>query len=708
MRIRRKLLVLLLAISLLPLLIVGLYDFRNARNLALRLTSRGNEIVINRFSSQLRQLTRQSAAIIHQQKGLVELSLKIQALEAERYLAAPPPLSPRVYFDHRYDSGENPPPGIMPSPKHLRTNKDSPSSPLSVSYGEQVIRLAPGVAAKSAGKDIARLSRMTATYRDLYKAHSDLFYWQYTSLETGVHSSYPGHGGYPATYDARNRPWYRNAKSAGKLVWTPPYVDASTRKLTMTASMPIRRPDRSFAGVTAIDVEILSVLRKIRARSALSENVQTFLTGLHPRGKAGEKGIRIIAHRSYLTQNSDWETDLKLDWLKSGDGERMNKLLADMGRGGSGLVRMPFGGRDSFWAYEAIDNLGNYLFFVVPFENVTAQFSQLETIVQFETWNRMALAAIMSLLMISLVAAVAVFSSRTVTAPIDELAAAAQRVAAGDFKTRVDIRTRDEMGELGEAFNAMVPQLEDRIQMHHSMSMAREVQQSLLPAEAPRFPGFDIAGHSTYSDATGGDYYDFIDLSGLEKNCLGIAVGDVSGHGIAPALLMATARALLRNQVTRPGRIAKHIGDINRQLVPDTRHGRFMTMFYLVIECETREVHWVNAGHDAAILYNPAAGTFKEIKAADIPLGIRPDWTYREFSLEGGFEGQILLIGTDGIWDTRNAEGEMFGKEAACAIVRDYASQSAADICAAISDTLAAFRGEGVQTDDMTMVVVKG
>ncbi len=712
MRIRRKLLVLLLAISLLPLMIVGLYDFRSSRNLAVRLTSRGSEIVTERFSRQLRQLTEHSAETIHQQKGAVELSLKIQALEAERYLAEPPLLSPRVFLDSQYDSGEKTPPGLIPSPKHLRTGKDGQSLPLPVTYREQVIRLAPGVSAKSVRRDIARLSRMTATYRDLYKAHSGLYFWQYTSLETGVHSSYPGHGGYPASYDARRRPWYKNAKSAGKLVWSPPIVDATTRQITLTASMPIRRADGAFAGVTAVDVEILSVLRKIRVRSALSENVQTYLTGLRPRGnaggKSGGKGIRIIAHRDYLTRNSDWKAAVKLDWLESGDEERMNQLLKDMGRGGSGLVRMPLGGRDSFWAYQAVDNFDNFLFFVVPFANVTARFSQLENIVQFETWNRIAVAAIISILMIALVTAVAVFSSRTVTAPIGKLAAAAHRVAEGDFGARVDIATRDEMGELGQAFNTMVPQLEDRLKVHHSLAMAREVQQSLLPAEAPRLEGFDIAGHSVYSDETGGDYYDFIDLPGNGVPRLGVAVGDVSGHGVAPALLMATARALLRSQVSQSGSLAKQIGHINHHLARDTRGGRFMTMFYLVIECGTREVHWVNAGHDAAILYDPAGNSFEELKAADIPLGIRPEWTYRERSHEGGLDGRILLIGTDGIWDTRNAEGEMFGKDAACGILRENAARSAADICAAINDALTAFRGEGVQSDDVTMVVVKG
>jgi sigma-B regulation protein RsbU (phosphoserine phosphatase) len=238
--------------------------------------------------------------------------------------------------------------------------------------------------------------------------------------------------------------------------------------------------------------------------------------------------------------------------------------------------------------------------------------------------------------------------------------------------------------------------------------MAREVQQSLLPAEAPVLKGFDIAGHSVYSDETGGDYYDFIDLSGLGKNCLGIAVGDVSGHGVTPALLMATARALLRSQVSPSGNLAKQIGHINRHLARDARGGRFMTMFYLVIECETREVHWVNAGHDAAILYDPAGDSFEELKAADIPLGIRPEWTYRERSHEGGLDGRILLIGTDGIWDTRTAEGGMFGKDAACRILRENADRPAADICAAIDEALIAFRGEGVQRDDVTMVVIKG
>ena len=705
MPIRWKLLILLLAMSVLPLIFISAYGIRATREMGLGLTERGSKIAAERYSEQLLQMTDQSAAILGHQQALVELSLKVQAMQAESRLAGDPPAEARVFFDHDYDSGENLPPGMIDSPKHLRKQKSGKTVPSRITFGAQVIRLAPGVAPEAEALDIARLSGMAAAYRNLYQENPDLYFWLYTSLESGVHSSYPGHGGYPPSYDGRKRLWYLNAKKEGKLVWSSPLVDATTRQVLLTVSMPVRRPDGSFGGVTAIDVQILPILQEIRARSALSENVQTFLATILPGG--GEKSIQIIAHRGYSGQTSDWQAAIKLDWLESDDKKGLARLAENMRRGRSGLIRMPRGGRDSLWAYRTVDDLSTYLVFVVPFDDVTARFTQLKEIVSVEAKKQSILVGIGSVAMILIVSVVAFFSSRSVTAPVGDLAAAARRISQGDFGARASVSGRDELAELGEVFNEMVPHLEDRLKVRQSLSMAREVQQSLLPEHSPGLEGFDIAGKSIYSDETGGDYYDFIDLGGAEGGRIGIAVGDVSGHSVASALLMTTVRALLRSQAAQPGDLAPKIGYINDYLAGDTSAGRFMTMFYMVIGGPGGEVKWVNAGHDAAIAYNPAEETFEELTATDIPLGIKSGWSYREFSRKNWISGRIVLIGTDGIWESRNAGGEMFGKEAVEIIVRRHASESASAICGAITKALEDFRGETRQLDDVTVVIVK-
>jgi hypothetical protein len=136
-----------------------------------------------------------------------------------------------------------------------------------------------------------------------------------------------------------------------------------------------------------------------------------------------------------------------------------------------------------------------------------------------------------------------------------------------------------------------------------SLDLAREVQQNLLPNKNPQMERLDIAGRSIYCDETGGDYYDFISGGTGENGPITIAIGDVSGHGISSALLMATVRSSLRQRLSQPGDAGGIISDVNRQLVQDVEDsGQFMTMFYLSIDAAKMHAHWVRAGHDPAIL----------------------------------------------------------------------------------------------------------
>ncbi|MEO5337804.1 MAG: SpoIIE family protein phosphatase [Magnetospirillum sp. WYHS-4] len=297
--------------------------------------------------------------------------------------------------------------------------------------------------------------------------------------------------------------------------------------------------------------------------------------------------------------------------------------------------------------------------------------------------------------------------SRAVTRPVVELTETARRLADGDLKARADIRTGDELEQLGDSFNIMVPKLQDRFRMREALSLAMEVQQHLLPEASPSIPGFDIAGRSIYCDETGGDYYDFIQFSQLDDLHLGVAVGDVTGHGVAAALLMTTARALLRSHAATPGSLSELMTAINRHLSADTHAGRFMTLFYGVVEARNHRFRWVSAGHEPALLFSPESDGFVELAGSDIPLGIDGNWQYHEESRDAWRPGEIVTIGTDGIWESRNPRGEMFGKDALKSVIRKHAHLSADQICDAIARTLRSFRQDRAQEDDVTLVVIK-
>ena len=249
-------------------------------------------------------------------------------------------------------------------------------------------------------------------------------------------------------------------------------------------------------------------------------------------------------------------------------------------------------------------------------------------------------------------------------------------------------------------------QEQDRIK--HSLSLAREVQQNLLPHQSPQMDGLDIAGTSIYCDETGGDYYDYIDSHIDDHRNIGVAIGDVAGHGISSALLMATVRSSLRQRAALPGGVEQIISDVNRQLAQDVEDsGQFMTMFYLMIDPMRMQAHWVRAGHDPAILYDPNSASFEELGGSGIALGVDEDWKYKAYSKADLNKGQIIFLSTDGIWEAFNPDGEMFGKERIYDILRINASSGAEEMVRKVLVDLERFQQGASIEDDITLVIIK-
>jgi sigma-B regulation protein RsbU (phosphoserine phosphatase) len=219
--------------------------------------------------------------------------------------------------------------------------------------------------------------------------------------------------------------------------------------------------------------------------------------------------------------------------------------------------------------------------------------------------------------------------------------------------------------------------------------------------------GLDIAGTSIYCEETGGDYYDYLMTGekGQKKVC--VVVGDVADHGIPSALLMTTARAFLRQRTSRSGELDQVVYDVNRQLTRDVEDsGRFMTLFICEIDRDHQVIHWVNAGHDPAMIYDPAKDRFEELTGNALPLGVSEKAAYQKFDKKIG-PGQIIMIGTDGIWEAQSPEGEMFGKERFKDIIRQQADRPAKAIIQTVIDAVDRFCHPLAKTDDVTLVVAK-
>jgi len=299
-------------------------------------------------------------------------------------------------------------------------------------------------------------------------------------------------------------------------------------------------------------------------------------------------------------------------------------------------------------------------------------------------------------------------AGRSILLPVKEMMRVVDKVGDGDFHQKVKVLSNDELGVLGDGMNEMTAGLIERDQMRHSLYLAKEVQQALLPRSTPDINGLDIASTSVYCDETGGDYYDFFTPENPDAGRISIVVGDVSGHGISSALLMTTARAFFRQRSALPGKISAVVSDVNRLLAHDVADsGGFMTLFYLNINRLNRRLNWVRAGHDPAVFYDPRTGTVEELRGSGMAMGIDGDHVYEQFTKEDLAAGQIILMGTDGIWEAQNSKGDMFGKDTLYRIIQQYPDMDAKGLLTACLYALDKFRDGVKPEDDVTLVVIK-
>jgi PAS domain S-box-containing protein len=234
--------------------------------------------------------------------------------------------------------------------------------------------------------------------------------------------------------------------------------------------------------------------------------------------------------------------------------------------------------------------------------------------------------------------------------------------------------------------------------------VAREIQQHLFPKGAPAVPGFDVAGVSHAAEATGGDYFDYLTMV---HDRLGVAVGDVSGHGIGPALLMAETRAYLRILARNRGDVGEILTRANRVLAEDVGYERFVTVLFVSLDPLNRVLTYGSAGHPAGYLLEASGQVRMALKRTGIPLGIKPDTVYplgTQIQLQSG---DLVLLLTDGIDEAMSPDQSIFGIERALAIIRANSHRNAREIVEALFDGVREFSHNTPQLDDATAVVIK-
>src|SRR5215204_1534748 len=240
----------------------------------------------------------------------------------------------------------------------------------------------------------------------------------------------------------------------------------------------------------------------------------------------------------------------------------------------------------------------------------------------------------------------------------------------------------------------------ERERIEQELQLARSIQQASLPKEVPSLQGWQISPYYHPAREVGGDFYDFHLLS---EERLGVVVGDATGKGAPAALVMASARSMLRalaQASNSPGEVLRRVNDA---LVTDIPPNMFVTCFYAILEPDIGTLIYANAGHDVPYLWR--GGDADELRARGMPLGLMPGMSYeqKEIGLDCG-EG--VLFYTDGLVEAHDAKGEMFGFPRLMALVAEQGEEgSLGDLCL---EELYSFVGESwEQEDDITLLTLK-
>jgi len=265
-------------------------------------------------------------------------------------------------------------------------------------------------------------------------------------------------------------------------------------------------------------------------------------------------------------------------------------------------------------------------------------------------------------------------------------------VVAGEIRKQVDAALRE----------AEMRRQVDRLE--HDLEVARSIQQSLLPRTMPQIEGFEIAGWNQPADQTGGDYYDW---QLLADGKVVVALADVTGHGIGPALLAAVCRAYARANFRAGNGLFDAMEQINAALADDIGEGRFVTFVAAVCAPGCPRVELLSAGHGPLFLYVLKQDSFKEMGAQGLPLGIVAKLVSEPPQILELNKGDLLVLATDGFFEWANSQGELFGPKRLEEVIRISKEKQPREIISALYQATIAFSGGTKQQDDLTVVIIK-
>jgi serine phosphatase RsbU (regulator of sigma subunit) len=293
-----------------------------------------------------------------------------------------------------------------------------------------------------------------------------------------------------------------------------------------------------------------------------------------------------------------------------------------------------------------------------------------------------------------------------ITRTVGQLHLGTQQLRKGDLSAHIEIKSRDELGELADSFNLMVDDLnrmldevKEKERLQGELEAAKSIQLQLLPQSLPSIPGYEISAASLPAAQVGGDYYDFLSLA---DGVIGLAVGDVSGKGMPAALLMANLQASLRTLVQTIHPPDELVTGLNRVLHNNTAPNMFATFFFGILDAPRGVLRYVNAGHNAPVICGDDRLLY--LREGGLPLGVLSDAEYQIGEIQL-VNGELIALYSDGIVEAMNSDETEFGEERLIRLLQRHSGDTAEEILQAVIREVETFCG--TPQDDVTLMIIK-
>lgn len=522
------------------------------------------------------------------------------------------------------------------------------------------------------------------------------YYMPYAS-RTGYEVSCEYFGG--TDYDYHVMDWYLIPKLLDESYWAEPYYDEGGADMLMTTyTHPLRDRSGKIAGVITADLSLGWLTDLVVSMKPYANSYAILLSrnGYY----LAHNDTSLILNESYFTHTG--EMNPYTSSVKS-----ISELGYNMLAQQSGIADITIRGEEHYAFYAPVPRVGWSATTVSRHSDVMSELNRITIVV----W--LILAASLVLIFVA-----TWYVVKKITNPLKHFSASAAIIAGGDFNAPLpDVSSHDEVGELRDAFVHLQASLSEYIEeLKHStatkqrieseLAIAQQIQMGMVPKIFPPFPessDLDIYATITPAKEVGGDLYDFFVRDGK----LIFTIGDVSGKGIPASLLMAVSCSLFRSIASVEDDPAVIVSRINDSICASNEANMFVTMFVAVLDIETGEMNYCNAGHNPPFILSDEnkKAEFLEVMP-NIPVGVFDEM---EFIAEKTIlqRGQTIFMYTDGLTEAENHEKELYGEDRLCEylLARDT-TQNINTLCHGVGDSLSAFTAGNEQSDDITMLFV--